>query len=466
MHAVVRQGIHAEKLASGAYSVLVNGGYHDDDQGETIVYIGHGGLDSKTGKQVNDQIWTYQNKSLQTSYTTRKPVRVIRGHQLNSPYAPEFGFRYDGLYRVMNVYSRRRDGMPRECVAVLERITGQPPLPPPRNIAGPSQASEVARPEEVGLLRPVEATVAPHVEGGVASRVEGRVSRPAEGRAARPAEGAVTARSTPARPGCGQGQGGRDHRPGFSNVIDISSEEEEESVARPTRMDAARTPGSNANRTPGSNAARPPATDAARPPATDASRTLGWSGSHAMPIEISDSEEDEDGVSAGPSSSAVAQLHSSAGLQLSMKAQPQPVMVGQHMTASTTNPTHIGVKRGRTARRSHPAKRACLVGADDRARQALSRKHATGDMPPPWPATSAEPTAMPADDRALRRSQSVGSVSSAGQQTSVADKDRRGRVMDKGNRERVNRSRSRKGRLDENDEIDVRSRDVLAGGRR
>ncbi|TRM57271.1 PUA-like domain-containing protein [Schizophyllum amplum] len=346
VHAVVRQGIHAEKLASGAYSVLVNGGYHDDDQGETIVYIGHGGLDSKTGKQVNDQIWTYQNKSLQTSYTTRKPVRVIRGHQLNSPYAPEFGFRYDGLYRVMNVYSRRRDGMPRECVAVLERITGQPPLPPPRNIAGPSQASEVARPEEVGLLRPVEATVAPHVEGGVASRVEGRVSRPAEGRAARPAEGAVAARSTPARPGCGQGQGGRDRRPGFSDVIDISSEEEE-SVA-PIRMDAARTPGSNANRTPGSNAARPPATDASRPP---------------------------------------------------------------------------------------------------------------------WPATYAVPTAMPADDRALRRSQSVGSVSSAGQQTSVADKDRRGRVMDKGNRERVNRSRSRKGRLDENDEIDVRSRDVLAGGR-
>ncbi|KIK62389.1 hypothetical protein GYMLUDRAFT_164905, partial [Collybiopsis luxurians FD-317 M1] len=34
---------------------------------------------------------------------TRHPVRVIRGHTLDSPYAPAQGYRYDGLYKVAKV---------------------------------------------------------------------------------------------------------------------------------------------------------------------------------------------------------------------------------------------------------------------------------------------------------------------------------------------------------------------------
>ena len=37
---------------------------------------------------------------LQRSSETRKPVRVIRGYKLHSPYAPAEGYRYDGLYTV------------------------------------------------------------------------------------------------------------------------------------------------------------------------------------------------------------------------------------------------------------------------------------------------------------------------------------------------------------------------------
>jgi E3 ubiquitin-protein ligase UHRF1 len=34
----------------------------------------------------------------QMSSETGKPVRVIRGHELESKFAPWEGFRYDGLY--------------------------------------------------------------------------------------------------------------------------------------------------------------------------------------------------------------------------------------------------------------------------------------------------------------------------------------------------------------------------------
>ena len=39
----------------------------------------------------------------QTSRDTGKPVRVIRSYKHVSKYAPEKGYRYDGLYTVENV---------------------------------------------------------------------------------------------------------------------------------------------------------------------------------------------------------------------------------------------------------------------------------------------------------------------------------------------------------------------------
>ncbi|KAI4294173.1 hypothetical protein K525DRAFT_291199 [Schizophyllum commune Loenen D] len=115
VHAEVRAGIFAEKYRDGAYAVLLNGGYADQDHGETIEYVGQGGLDKPGGTQVVSQKWDWRNKSLQQSYESRKPVRVVRGSKLNSPYAPEQGFRYDGLY------------------SVTKRLPNQPPLPPPRS---------------------------------------------------------------------------------------------------------------------------------------------------------------------------------------------------------------------------------------------------------------------------------------------------------------------------------------------
>lgn len=38
------------------------------------------------------------NASLAASVESRLPIRVIRGYKLQSAYAPEAGYRYDGSY--------------------------------------------------------------------------------------------------------------------------------------------------------------------------------------------------------------------------------------------------------------------------------------------------------------------------------------------------------------------------------
>ncbi|KAJ7070998.1 PUA-like domain-containing protein [Mycena amicta] len=93
----------------GAFSVALSGGYEDD------VDCGSGGRDLKgtkanpknasfstqsniTAPQTSDQ--TFENNK---SSQTKKPIRVIRGFKLKSPYAPYEGYRYDGLYCIEKV---------------------------------------------------------------------------------------------------------------------------------------------------------------------------------------------------------------------------------------------------------------------------------------------------------------------------------------------------------------------------
>ncbi|MFD0167107.1 YDG/SRA domain-containing protein [Streptomyces decoyicus] len=93
---------------SGAESIVVSGGYEDDeDHGEEIIYTGQGGRDEKTKKQCKDQELTLGNAALVTSYSTGTPVRVIRGSGGDRKYSPAAGLRYDGLYRVEEYWSQR-----------------------------------------------------------------------------------------------------------------------------------------------------------------------------------------------------------------------------------------------------------------------------------------------------------------------------------------------------------------------
>jgi putative restriction endonuclease len=102
-----RAGVHRPPMhgisgtgSSGADSIVVSGGYEDDeDRGDVIRYTGHGGQQSR--KQVRDQSpLDSGNAALRTSMLEELPVRVLRGADRRSDYAPASGYTYSGDYRV------------------------------------------------------------------------------------------------------------------------------------------------------------------------------------------------------------------------------------------------------------------------------------------------------------------------------------------------------------------------------
>ncbi|AWW47567.1 HNH endonuclease [Polynucleobacter paneuropaeus] len=95
-----RQGGITGSQEEGAESIVVSGGYEDDqDFGDEIIYTGQGGRD-ESGKQVADQTLSRGNMALAKNEIDSLPVRVIRGAHKGNIFAPESGYRYDGLYRV------------------------------------------------------------------------------------------------------------------------------------------------------------------------------------------------------------------------------------------------------------------------------------------------------------------------------------------------------------------------------
>lgn len=139
-------GVHAPTVAGiafvedeGAYSVALSGGYEDDvDWGEAFTYTGSGGRDLKgtkqrpknlrTAPQTRDQVLAAGNKALKISCETSKPVRVIRGYNLNNEYSPEEGYRYDGLYTVEKWWEEIGLAGFRVYKYAFKRIPGQLPL--------------------------------------------------------------------------------------------------------------------------------------------------------------------------------------------------------------------------------------------------------------------------------------------------------------------------------------------------
>jgi putative restriction endonuclease len=100
VHRPLQHGISGG-AAEGADSIVVSGGYEDDeDYGDLIVYTGAGGRDPATGQQIADQVFRAQNLALVKSQADGFPVRVIRGAGGEPGVSPAVGYRYDGLYRV------------------------------------------------------------------------------------------------------------------------------------------------------------------------------------------------------------------------------------------------------------------------------------------------------------------------------------------------------------------------------
>ncbi|KAJ4495140.1 hypothetical protein C8J55DRAFT_113453 [Lentinula edodes] len=148
LHGPTQAGIHGN-ATYGAYSVVLSGGYEDDeDNGERVWYTGEGGRKNGGGPQIADQDWKNKNnRSLKISCAPdRYPIRVIRGHTLHSRYAPSWGYRYDGLYRVAKAIQVRGKAGKLLCKFLFVRQKGQPPLPQPT--AGSPTTLHLQRPKQ------------------------------------------------------------------------------------------------------------------------------------------------------------------------------------------------------------------------------------------------------------------------------------------------------------------------------
>lgn len=124
---------------------MISGGYEDDeDHGDNVIYTGHGGNDPGTGKQTKDQHWTRGNLALRRSQTEGLPVRVARGHKVDSSFAPELGYRYDGLYRVDDSWREEGQSGFQVCRFRLVRddaISAPWEPPPPKEIVSPPRTT-------------------------------------------------------------------------------------------------------------------------------------------------------------------------------------------------------------------------------------------------------------------------------------------------------------------------------------
>jgi len=104
VHLPIRAGISGSQ-AEGADSIVLSGGYEDDvDDGDVLIYTGHGGRDQGTGQQIHDQPFSRGNRALALSKQNGLPVRVVRGSSHDSPHSPPSGYSYDGLYFVEEVW--------------------------------------------------------------------------------------------------------------------------------------------------------------------------------------------------------------------------------------------------------------------------------------------------------------------------------------------------------------------------
>ena len=124
----LRDGAHGDSQAGisgdtgiGAYSCFMSGGKHhpypDKDEGAIVHYYGQ---DSTTGQMSRGTALLKKNK------IDGIPVRFIRSSKANSKYAPPVGFRYDGLYDVVD-YKLEDKQKQRYCFTLV-RQAGQGPI--------------------------------------------------------------------------------------------------------------------------------------------------------------------------------------------------------------------------------------------------------------------------------------------------------------------------------------------------
>jgi len=121
IHKPTQAGISGSNTA-GADSIVVSGGYEDDeDYGDYLIYGGQVSNDPNTKRQIADAELNRGNLALVVSYNRGLPVRVTRG--LGSKRRT---YRYDGLYLVERWWADQgRSGFRIYCFA-LRKIDDKP----------------------------------------------------------------------------------------------------------------------------------------------------------------------------------------------------------------------------------------------------------------------------------------------------------------------------------------------------
>jgi putative restriction endonuclease len=126
----------------GAESIVVSGGYIDDeDRGAEIIYTGQGGNHPGTKRQVADQELTRGNVGLVRNQLEGYPVRVIRGAAGDPQWSPASGFRYDGLFRVVDHW--HADGKDRFLIWRFRLVSLEDTDAPPADIISPGPAGRI-----------------------------------------------------------------------------------------------------------------------------------------------------------------------------------------------------------------------------------------------------------------------------------------------------------------------------------
>ncbi|KAF7350476.1 hypothetical protein MVEN_01353200 [Mycena venus] len=152
LHGHLLAGIFGTKAEGGAFSIVLNDSYEDDeDRGETIIYTGEGkgkpeeGQEPKPGKnkQQGDQDMNSPgNAALKKNVESKLPVRVIRGPNGNINYCPMEGYRYDGLYTVERAYMEEGKAGFKMCRFELKRATEPLQAPLPLHVTGQGKSDE------------------------------------------------------------------------------------------------------------------------------------------------------------------------------------------------------------------------------------------------------------------------------------------------------------------------------------
>ncbi|XP_010549083.1 PREDICTED: E3 ubiquitin-protein ligase ORTHRUS 2-like [Tarenaya hassleriana] len=139
-HDLRQWGVHFPQVAGiagqskyGAQSVVLSGGYEDDeDHGEWFLYTGSGGRDLSGNKRTNkehsfDQKFCWVNEALRLSCKMGYPVRVVRSHkEERTAYAPEAGIRYDGVYRIEKCWRKAARRGFKVCRYLFVRCDNEP----------------------------------------------------------------------------------------------------------------------------------------------------------------------------------------------------------------------------------------------------------------------------------------------------------------------------------------------------